>query len=122
MTAPDETTVDPDLVEVVARVLCNDEYTHDIWATLTDDERDVDRPLARKVLAALAEHGALMPTGGEQETELGVSFGVGWGIAPCACNSACNARHTHRRTVTTWPEGHPLAGHTLTSPWRRTDG
>lgn len=151
---PDETTVDPDLVEVVALRVASDRARR--WGyhlSLGDGLDRYVRSLATgenlradlaSILAALAEHGALMPTGGETREEWCVTYRAGNGVQALwtlvldtreqAEKLAVQGREEHaesgrwpnllveRRTITTWPEGHPLAGQTLTSPWRPTDG
>lgn len=129
---PDVTTVDPDLVEVVARATSqhylsgvNTQAGHELcsceqWADGGMDE-DWEDHLAQVALAALAEYGALIPTGGERVEEFGYDDGDECCPHVCCSDDDPANCHSHRRTVTTWPEGHPLAG-THYGLWRPTDG
>lgn len=71
------------------------------------------------VVEFLAEHDALMPTGGETREELGHAYAEL--VAPCPAWHCGVGADRHRvRTVTTFPDG-PLAG-THYGLWRPTDG
>lgn len=105
----------PDLVEVVARVITE----HNFRGAHPDAITELwggHVKVARAVLAALSSVGALMPDGGGRTRErLGFGTQRPPATGPVQVWWADEPQHaswtpTRRRTVTTWPEGHPLAG------------
>ncbi len=125
---PDPTPPRQDLVEVVARRIWT--WSQADWLPTWEeldgsayaDEKDHVIEKAKNLLAALSSVGALMPDGGETWEERGTRIGDGsiLTLAEAGTRYSISAQSLRRRTVTTYPDGHPLAG-THYSPWRAID-
>jgi hypothetical protein len=124
VTSPAVPEPRPDLVEVVARAVAEDRavrWGYDVTlvhAVASYVERlTQDANLLADVAAALAaldSAGVLMPAGGQTREEWGSN--EGGEITPCPRRDCPRAfEHTHRRTVTTYPDGS-----TYTTAWTET--
>jgi hypothetical protein len=102
-------------------------WRDEFWENPDDPRaRDDCRAVVRVIAAVLREHGALMPAGGETVLEQHTAEREPWRPDPsrpagiCVCGTTFRKPGQHRRTVTTYPEGHPLAG-THYGLWREVE-